>query len=300
MLVPMSPCCAITKKVVTPRRRKVGEQLVKLNREEAFVGHGVHVAVEAVDDDDLCVILFNGLADNGGEFAGRYFGGIHLLDAHLALLQTLREAYAEAARARFKCLHGFIERKYSRMVAALGRGDGVLDGDCGFADARGTEKERARSAVGSSAEEGVEFLDAAFNHGWSERLGMLGGDETRKDIEAAGAYAEIVISPAILRAAELDDAESAAFRTVLGASCSRAITAWAIEWSCLSEPSAVRSSSSSTVHCAPDEELLEGENLPPVTQGILREQTHFRERVEYQSLRLDALHRIENRFGGFA
>jgi hypothetical protein len=36
----------------------------------------------------------------------------------------------------------------------------------------------------------------------------------------------------------------------------------------------------------PDEELFEGEDLPPVAQGVVRQQTHLGERVEDDALGL--------------
>ena len=65
-----------------------------------------------------------------------------------------------------------------------------------------------------------------------------------------------------------------------GESCSRVITPWAMLWSCRSATSDVLSSRRRTVHCLPDEELLEGQDLPPIAQGVLGQEPDLGERVD--------------------
>jgi hypothetical protein len=64
---------------------------VELRRQELFVRHRVQVAVQAVDHDDACLVLLDRMSYQVGEFAGRKFSGIDLLDANLAPFQPLLE-----------------------------------------------------------------------------------------------------------------------------------------------------------------------------------------------------------------
>ncbi len=58
--------------------RQVHQQLVQLDREEPFLGHRVQIAVEAVDDDELCPLL-DREAYGVHELAGRELRRVHLL-----------------------------------------------------------------------------------------------------------------------------------------------------------------------------------------------------------------------------
>ena len=54
---------------------------------------------------------------------------------------------------------------------------------------------------------------------------------------------------------------------------------------CTSGPTALRSSSSSTVQLQRREALLEREDLAPVAQRVLRQQPHLGQRIEHERAR---------------
>ena len=71
------------------------------------------------------------------------------------------------------------------MVAARGRGGGVLQGDGRLAGARRADQQRAGAAVDAAAEQRIERRHAA-----ADRLARNGGDvlrrdEAREDVEPA-------------------------------------------------------------------------------------------------------------------
>ena len=51
---------------------------MQLHGEKFLAGHGIEKAVQAVDDQQLQILLFNQLPDLMNELAGREFRGIHL------------------------------------------------------------------------------------------------------------------------------------------------------------------------------------------------------------------------------
>src|ERR1700730_9724783 len=58
---------------------QIGEQLVYLERQKAFLRHGLQIAVKAVDNDDGGVPLGDASADKRCELAGRHLCGINLM-----------------------------------------------------------------------------------------------------------------------------------------------------------------------------------------------------------------------------
>ena len=75
--------------------RQVHQHLVQLDGEEALLGHGVEVAVEAVDDDDLDAVAFDGLANLVRELARRQFRRIDLHQLDQAGLDLVFQIDAE-------------------------------------------------------------------------------------------------------------------------------------------------------------------------------------------------------------
>ena len=66
---------------------QVGEQLVYLEREKAFLRHRLQIAVEAVDDDDGGVSLDDASTDERSELAGRHLCRIDLMQYDIAGLE---------------------------------------------------------------------------------------------------------------------------------------------------------------------------------------------------------------------
>ena len=67
---------------------KIGAQFVELIVEIFLAGHGVEITIEAVNHDKLATPL-HGTANARGEFAGRNFRRIHLLDGNETALDVL-------------------------------------------------------------------------------------------------------------------------------------------------------------------------------------------------------------------
>ena len=63
---------------------KVSEKLVELGVEELLFGHRIQVPIQAIDDHDLRISLFNRLSDRVHQFARREFRGVDLLQRHSA------------------------------------------------------------------------------------------------------------------------------------------------------------------------------------------------------------------------
>ncbi len=80
---------------------EVGEQLVQVGDEEPLLGHGVHVPVQAVDDDHLRPAL-DDPPDLVGEGPGGQLGGVDLLGVEepvgLVLPEPARRAPGRASR----------------------------------------------------------------------------------------------------------------------------------------------------------------------------------------------------------
>ena len=75
------------------------EQLVHLQDEKTLLRHRIHIAVQAVDDDDAMPSLLDTLANQVGKFAGRHLGRVDLLHPDLARIDMVLQRHAET-RAR--------------------------------------------------------------------------------------------------------------------------------------------------------------------------------------------------------
>ena len=61
------------------RLAEVRQELVQLDDQKALFGHGVEIAVQAVDDHDGYALVLHGPADGVCKLAWRKLGGVHLL-----------------------------------------------------------------------------------------------------------------------------------------------------------------------------------------------------------------------------
>jgi len=126
---------------------------------------------------------------------------------------------------------------------------------------------------------------------------MVGGDEPREDRQAAPPDNEVVITSTVRLSAELQDTQPPPLGAVLGRQL-------------LQRHDAVHDALQLQVGrlggfiieqedgaLAADEELLEGEDLPTVTKGILGQKPHFGKRVNDDSGRLAPLDLGQDRLG---
>ena len=67
----MIPWWAPTRMLTTCLLAEVGQDFMELSNEKALLGHGVQVAVQAVDDDDHGAVALDCAADGVGKFAWR-------------------------------------------------------------------------------------------------------------------------------------------------------------------------------------------------------------------------------------
>ena len=100
-MLPTMPACVTVRMRHDALLTQKGKQLVQLRGEEFLLGHGVQIAVEAVDNDHLRALAggiraFGGASHDRGELAGRQLGGIDLLDRDETIL---RAAFRSRARA---------------------------------------------------------------------------------------------------------------------------------------------------------------------------------------------------------
>ena len=90
---------------------KVLQQFVHVQDQRIFLGHRGLIAVEAVDQHGLDLILVNPLANAVSEFAGRKLRGIDLIDKQLAFALHCFEIDAEAFHAVKQQAEFFVECK---------------------------------------------------------------------------------------------------------------------------------------------------------------------------------------------
>ena len=113
---------------------------MQLCRQEPLLGHGVQVAVQAVDDDDLCAVRRStALADELRELAGRELGRIDLLRSMIwpgAAMPSRDPCPSPSARARSDRARSRRRRRCAGVLAACRRPRGVLQRDRRLAAAR--------------------------------------------------------------------------------------------------------------------------------------------------------------------
>ena len=137
------------------------QQFVHVQDQRIFLGHRRLIAVEAVDQHGLDLILVDPPADAVGEFAGRKLGGVDLLDEQAAAALHCFEIDAKTFHAIEQQTEFFVEHEKGCLFAPRDRGDEKHDGEEGFAGARRPEDQRARSALDAAAQQLIQFGDAA-------------------------------------------------------------------------------------------------------------------------------------------
>jgi hypothetical protein len=113
------------------------QQLVNVQHEGILLRHRRLVAVEAVDNDGLCLRMFHPVPDPVREFAGRQFGGVDLLDMQEPAFLQLFQVDADTAHPVVEQSQFLVEDKQGGSLAALQRGDGEVYGKEALARAGG-------------------------------------------------------------------------------------------------------------------------------------------------------------------
>ena len=146
----------------------------------------------------------------------------------------------------------------------------------------------------------VELGDAALEQVAAEALALLGRDQAREHLHAAGADDEVVVAAAKRLAAALGDAQPPPLGAVdrrkllelddaVGDAVHRAVVGFAGQ---------VVEHDHGRVMLG--EIMFEREDLPPVAQRALRQQPDFRQAVDHHALRPNPLDRFEHARDRFA
>ena len=98
---------------------KEGQQLVQLHSEKVLAGHGIKKPVEAVNDQELQIVLFDQLPNFVYKLAGRELCGIDLAKQEFSGIDVFPDIHAEAFCPDDQSRQNFIEGKESRAVATL-------------------------------------------------------------------------------------------------------------------------------------------------------------------------------------
>src|SRR5512135_2169609 len=199
---------------------EVGQEFMELGDEEPLLGHGIEVAVQAVDDYDSrpprAVGPLDGRPDPVGELARRQLGRVDGLDADAARLDVLRDVHPEARRPLQDGLQPLVEGEDRCPLAAGRRGPRILEGERRLAAAGGAEEDRTGPVRDAPAHQQIQLGVAGFEEAALLAELMLGGDEPRKDVEAPRCDDEVVVATPVLLPPELRDAEASPLGPVLG------------------------------------------------------------------------------------
>src|ERR1700723_2082194 len=106
-----------------------------------LAGHGIEKAVEAVDDEQLQIVLLDQLPDLVNKLAGRDFRGIDLAKEELSAVDMLSDVHPEAFRPNHQGGQGFIEGEEGGTAVALDRGGCIANCDGGFPATGGPQQE---------------------------------------------------------------------------------------------------------------------------------------------------------------
>jgi adenylosuccinate synthase len=188
-----------------------------------------------------------------------------------------------------------IEGKNGGMVPARRGHRRILVGQARFAGAGRSHNQRAGSALQAATQQHVQLGNAAGHDIVGEFALVFGRDQAWKHDQAAGIDNEIVIAAAESHAAELDHAETPPLGAIIGSDMleHQHPMRQALQLHVDSLAGAIVQQERGTV--AARETLFEGENLPPVAQGVLRQQPHFGKGIDDQAAGPHAINLTQQR-----
>src|ERR1700731_3908295 len=140
---------------------QIREQLVYLERQKAFLWHGLQIAVEAVDDDDGGVPLSDASADERSELAGRHLCGINLMQNDFTGRDERRDLHSDPACPLNNAPGALIKSVDGGALAMFCRIVRDAESDRGLPGSGRTDEQRAGAATQAAAEQHVELLRAA-------------------------------------------------------------------------------------------------------------------------------------------
>src|SRR5688572_4593282 len=106
-----------------------------LDRQETFLGHGVQVAIEAVDDYDAHLIAIDCAKNSMSKLARREFGRINLLQSDESILEVTLDIRVDTLRSTDVGFDDLVENENGRLFVARRRGYGKLRAESRFAAA---------------------------------------------------------------------------------------------------------------------------------------------------------------------
>src|SRR5262249_44215504 len=146
--------------------------------------------------------------DPVGEFSRRELGRVDGHDLDSARLNVRRDIHIKARGPFQDSLEPLVEGKDGGPLSTGGGGSRILDGEGGLSAAGGTEEDRAGPELDSFAHQGIQLGIAGLQEASLQALIILGGDEPRKDVEAALLDDEVVVASPIGLASELRDPDA--------------------------------------------------------------------------------------------
>ena len=164
---------------------EVREEFVQLQREVSLRGHGIQIAVDAIDHDHPHAVFRHGPANAMHEFAGRNLRRIDLLDDDQAALQMRFHDRCPSCAARLFSVP-VVSSKMNRCAfsprSAADTAKRIASVD--FPVPGGPMNMLLVPRPEPAAEQGVELLDSARKIFADEFAVMLSGDQTRKNAQA--------------------------------------------------------------------------------------------------------------------
>src|SRR5947209_10418096 len=142
---------------------QVGEQLVYLERQKAFLWHCLQIAVKAVYDHDGGVSLDYASTDERSELAGRHLCRIDLMQYDIAGLEQRAEFHSDPPCPFDNALGALVERVDGGALALFCRMVCDAERHRGFPGPGRTDEQRAGAAAQAAAEQRIELLRAAAN-----------------------------------------------------------------------------------------------------------------------------------------
>lgn len=169
-----------------------------------------------------------------------------------------------------------------------------MSGERGFPDPGWTENQRAGAHRQAVAQQGIHCCDTTFQGAARERAHLAPVFQARKHKKPARLNLEVVEPAHISHTAQLGNLQPPPDQTEVHNLLLEADHAvgQALDVRVQIVPGVLVQQEQRTV--PPDEELLQAQNLPPITERVAREQPHIGHRVQHGTRRLASLNGFEH------
>src|SRR6267142_2212227 len=133
---------------------QIGEQLMYLERQKAFLRHGLQIAVKAVDNDDGGVPLGDASADKRCELAGRHLRGINLMQGDITGRDQRANLHSDPACPLNNALGALVKSVEGGALALFCRIVREAESDRGLPGSSRTDEQRTGAAAQAASEQG--------------------------------------------------------------------------------------------------------------------------------------------------